>query len=35
MFTVDVWENETAIPFVNIKKFVEKMINIFTTKNEV
>jgi len=35
MFTVDVWENEVAILFVNIKKFVGKVVNISRTENKV
>lgn len=35
MFIVDVWENEIAIPLVNIKKFIGKMVNISRTKNKV
>lgn len=35
MFTVDVREHEIAIPFVDIKMFVGKMVNISRTKNKV
>lgn len=35
MFIVDVWENEIAIPFVNIKKFFGKTVNISRTENKV